>query len=884
MPFRFLSLSLALSLVACGKDAPKDVADDSRLDDSRPDDSRSDDTSDTEPVPEDDTIELIRDTQGVPHISAQTRRGMFYGLGVASAQDRMFQMDFFRRKAAGRLAEFAWLEGEDEFNQGLVDNDIEHRIAGFWNHAQTVVANLPEQAALDLKSFADGVNQHLESLDDLPALYKIRGIEEIAPWTEADSLLVWDHIWVFQGRPGNEIKNELKAWIDCLDPTSTDCVPSCVRPVDDGAAIVPEEVAGNFDRFLNPDGAHLPRARSGATDPPETFSHGWVVSGTRSTTGKPVIAFDPKIPLWAPSIFYPFHITSPEINMRGMGFAGAPAGFAYWNEHLGQTITAAHGDTVDLFVLQRGSDDGHYVLDGVEVAFEIREEEIVRGDGTTLTVTVQETSWGPVINGLPSLQDGGELEALLTQDPTAQEPPLLFAAKILEQTRNDTHSLIAHMGAMFATNLNDYRTALGQGVTPYLHALYAGVDAGDPDGSGHIAYHPSAGIPHRVPLVIGGMDYTGQHPYDGSDSNNDWSGMLTIDERPHVIDPSSGHLYAANNLTVGSWYLDQVYTGFGFKPGNTFRGGILQYELGQMFPDASAQATPRQVHDLHGITTSHIADGMREIYTYIIDTLGTYGTAPAPGASTSTAHDKAHKVREALDAYHAQGTGFVESNPFEDLVKWVTQRLKRQAGTSQNPQIECTWNTSETAANWIVREARENPAAFLALHPDFAEDFFLDVAVDIYDSMSANNSEGAGWQSDDMSTWVADAPQDLDIPFGFVLTHCLQPEDAADDTCSLDASHVIHEDALEHRNKNLIVSSSDSSMPATVDFANVDAATWLFPIGVSEDPSSPSFDSFLEDWRIYANDASDDSAYSNAPLTESLVNVESRSTLRYGTD
>ena len=87
----------------------------------------------------DDAISLTRDTQGVAHVSALTRRGMFYGYGYASAQDRMFQMDYFRRKAGGRLAEFLWIDGEDDYNQGLLDSDIEYRTVGTWAHAQTVV-------------------------------------------------------------------------------------------------------------------------------------------------------------------------------------------------------------------------------------------------------------------------------------------------------------------------------------------------------------------------------------------------------------------------------------------------------------------------------------------------------------------------------------------------------------------------------------------------------------------------------------------------------------------------------------------------------------------------------------------------------------------------
>ena len=141
---------------------------------------------------------------------------------------------------------------------------------------------------------------------------------------------------------------------------------------------------------------------------------------------------------------------------------------------------------------------------------------------------------------------------------------------------------------------------------------------------------------------------------------------------------------------------------------------------------------------------------------------------------------------------------------------------------------------------------------------------------------------GSGdWQDDDVSTWVADEPLEFDIAFGYMGTHCMNPTGTDDASCSLDESYVIHHDEFQHRNKNLIVSASDASMPATVDFADVDAAVWLFPIGVSEDPLHWSFDSFYEDWLVYANDASDGSAYSNAPLSRDLIEVDSFMLLSY---
>lgn len=86
----------------------------------------------------DDSIELIRDDKGVPHIYADTQRGVYFGLGYASAQDRMFQMDFVRRKTGGSLAEFFWQDGETNFNQALQDGDV--MVRTLWAYVNTLNA------------------------------------------------------------------------------------------------------------------------------------------------------------------------------------------------------------------------------------------------------------------------------------------------------------------------------------------------------------------------------------------------------------------------------------------------------------------------------------------------------------------------------------------------------------------------------------------------------------------------------------------------------------------------------------------------------------------------------------------------------------------------
>jgi hypothetical protein len=272
---------------------------------------------------------------------------------------------------------------------------------------------------------------------------------------------------------------------------------------------------------------------------------------------------------------------------------------------------------------------------------------------------------------------------------------------------------------------------------------------------------------------------------------------------------------------------------------------------------------------------------MRTALTYMIDDLGLWGQAPTPGQPPSNNEEKAHKLREGLDAYAATGTDFVESNPYEDLVRAVTQSMKA-ASYSLSDDFKCTWNNGTTAANWIARTLNADIGQALTDHPELIE-FILKAAAGAYDWIPPRETEPT-WQDDDISTWTEDEPLAFDIAFGYFGSQCSVPTSVigpSDAECSLSQDYVIHYDSLERRNKNLVSSSSDSSMPATVDFANVDAAQWLFPIGVSEDPLSDDFDSFLGEWENYSQSGDSAQSYVDAPLDRDLITIRDNTPLSY---
>ena len=170
----------------------------------------------------------------------------------------------------------------------------------------------------------------------------------------------------------------------------------------------------------------------------------------------------------------------------------------------------------------------------------------------------------------------------------------MLAARRVSDVRDGDHSVRAGIDLMRAHTLEAYREALDHWVTPPVSAVYAGVD--QDDGESHIAFHSLLGIPERVPATRDGQDVTGRHPYDGSDSSQDWQGVLGLDWHPHVIDPPSGFVFSGNHLPAGSWYDAFVYSGIGGN-GDTYRSFEIRRRLTRLLADGPVE--PSALHALH---------------------------------------------------------------------------------------------------------------------------------------------------------------------------------------------------------------------------------------------------------------------------------------------
>ena len=461
------------------------------------------------------SIEIVRDKEGVPHLFAKSAHDGWFAMGYVHAQDRLWQMEFQRRIAQGRLAEFL---GERAY-----DVDRLMRTLGIARIAERIVARLDAETLAGLEAYAAGVNAFLDDDPVLPVEFQVFRVKP-ERWKPADTMgwlfvMAWDlsSNWRtelarvrFAAKLGPELAGEI------LPPYPGD---SAEPPLPDF-------------RKLYADLAPLAGALLAATPPHEEAigSNNWVVSGARSETGKPLLANDPHLGLQAPSLWYLAHLSTPEGNVVGGTLPGIPFVVLGRNDDLAWSFTTTNGDTQDLFVEKIAPDEPEsYMTPTGTAKFETR-DEVIRVAGEERRIKVRTTRHGPVISDV--VKNAG------IAAPKGHVLALAWAALTEEST-------VARSG--FGLNrARDPKTlmaALKDLTAPHQNVVYA-------DREGHVGFI----APARLPVRRADNESMGRVPVPGWIAKYDWQGFLPFEEMPRVADPASGSIVTANNKITPPGY------------------------------------------------------------------------------------------------------------------------------------------------------------------------------------------------------------------------------------------------------------------------------------------------------------------------------------------
>ena len=452
------------------------------------------------------TVKVFRDRYGIPHMKAESELDAFFAQGFVTAQDRLWHMEYDRRRGSGRWAEAV---GESAVAQDKMMRRFRLEASA---KADYQVMDPHTKDVFD--AYAAGVNAFITSGDALPVEYRITRLEP-EPWQPWDGLTAYKvrHISmgvfeskVWRARMVREVGPEAAGklfpgfepgYLMILPPGSTS-----PGPLDEGLKELAEGAAG-----LN----HLNEMDSG--------SNSWVLSGAETATGKPILAGDSHRALDTPSAYYQNQVACPEFDVVGLSFPGVP-GFPHFghNGRVSWSVTHTAADYQDLYVER--FQDGKYLYKDRWLDAETHDETIKVRDGTDVHTKVTVTQHGPVIAGYPDQGSGLAFKYTATERASTW-PEILWRMLRVENSKE----LVDSMSGW---------------VDPCNNLLFA-------DIHGNMGYLCRGRIPIRSRV-------NGWLPVPGWMGEHEWEGDIPFDELPVSINPPEGYIATANNRPVGDDY------------------------------------------------------------------------------------------------------------------------------------------------------------------------------------------------------------------------------------------------------------------------------------------------------------------------------------------
>jgi penicillin G amidase len=472
-------------------------------------------------------VTVRRDAHGVPHIEAATQDDLFVAQGYVTAQDRLWQMDASRRNATGDLAEV--------LGGSLVKHDETQRVLGLGVNARRIYANLSAADRTRLDEYARGVNLYIaQHADNLPAEFRLLHYRP-QPWTGADSLAIgmmmvqmldshWDvkleRELISADLHNPRLEGDLYpvgSWRDhpptgeVIDWSQPHPAPADTSDDDDD-----DRSQASVDHWQQRNELATLRSALGLPECANCTpgSNNWVISGAHTASGKPLLANDMHLPLTEPNIWFMADLAAPGFHAAGVTLPGMPFVIAGHNEHVAWGFTALYADVQDVYVETLDGKGNYQAADGSWQPLSVDHEVIhVRG-GKDVTVDVESTNHGPLLNTMLQKLPHPESLKWSLYDTTLNTLPLF------------------EMNT--AANWTEFSVALSSWCWPTQNVVYS-------DDQGHIAYHAVGRVPIRPDGLIGVPI-----PHTVGVAAHEWQSYIPFDQLPNAYDPPSGFLATAN--------------------------------------------------------------------------------------------------------------------------------------------------------------------------------------------------------------------------------------------------------------------------------------------------------------------------------------------------
>ena len=527
-------------------------------------------------------VDVYFDARLVPHVFADKEEDAYFVQGYIHARHRLWQMEFQTHAAAGRISEIVGEKG--------IDYDRNQRRNGMVYAAEAALHRMESDP--DTKSACDaytaGVNAYITRLNkgSLSVEYKILGYEP-EKWTNLKSALFmkamtndlagfdrdFEFTHALKTLGEDNFRMLFPEIADSLSPvipsgTPYEAPPQALNiPKDiDSAYYQRQQASGIADNPFKPD--------------PANGSNNWVIAGSRSRSGHPILCNDPHLRLSLPAIWYEMQLHTPAFNAYGATFPGIPGVVIGFNQDIAFGFTNAGRDVRDYYEIRfRDRNRTEYWFDSAWKKANIRLEQIRVKGGTTVLDTVPYTVFGPVVydESFPGRAGNGKAYAL--RWVAHDSANILKMWHLLNRAR--TH--------------DDYLTAISHFNVPGQNMIFA-------SRNGDIALWQQATFPHR-------WKDQGLFVMPGFDSSYMWQGFIPLEHNPHTFNPLQGYISSANQRPADSTY---PY----FIPGqyDVYRGIIINRKLA-----ATYDATPEDMMRLQNDNYNVFAEYARPILLRHVD-------------------------------------------------------------------------------------------------------------------------------------------------------------------------------------------------------------------------------------------------------------------------
>jgi penicillin amidase len=487
-------------------------------------------------------VQVRRDANAVPHIRASSEADALFALGYVHAQDRLWQMDFNRRIARGRIAEIA--------GPSAVDGDRFLRTLSVYRTAQAIAAGLDGETRALLDAYAAGVNAYLGARKGpLPPEFQLTRAPAPENWQAADSIawaimMAWDLSRTYRDELARLrlAARFTKAEIDEFRPPYPgDAPPQTVDYPD---------IYRVLGLLRAADGSVLDQATklaqlhpvAGFGDGEGVGSNNWVVAGHLTASGKPLLANDPHLGLSAPSVWHFARLQAPGLDVFGAALPGVPYIVLGRNRRVAWGFTNTGADLQDVYIerINPGDPNEYQTPDGY-ARFDTHTETIRVKGGDDITLTVRATRHGPVISdAIPNLPlDAARYVLALRWTALEREDRTLAALRAMNR---------ADGAQAFEAALADFKMLV-------QNIVFA-------DADGNIGFVAAGRIPLRRP----DNDLHGAAPAPGWDAKYDWQGWLPFADLPRSLNPPAGAIVTANHKIVAPDYPHYVTSDWSHLP------------------------------------------------------------------------------------------------------------------------------------------------------------------------------------------------------------------------------------------------------------------------------------------------------------------------------